>query len=200
MPAKLSAPEIRLLRRADAPLFSDHLRRLDADSRFERFGMTKSDHAVSEYAARCFANGDPIFGFFVDGVLRAAGELHGRGQKSVEEAAEAAFSVERQWRGQGVGAALLDSIVEAARDIGARTLDLTCLPHNRPMQRLVQKQELRAAPPLADLDFVAANLLSPRADRVAPPAWRETFDADGFRATLDLAPRPPSPGLARKVA
>ncbi|MGA8170594.1 MAG: GNAT family N-acetyltransferase [Methylocystis sp.] len=101
-------------------------------------------------------------------------------------AAEAAFSVEKEWRGRGVGAALLARIVEAAREAGARTLDLCCLTHNRAMQGLVRARDSRSG--------------GTRARSSQTPSWRCGFDADGFRAVLDMTACPRLPDFARRVA
>jgi GNAT superfamily N-acetyltransferase len=186
-PIEAWSPQIRRLRRGESTLLRDHLKRLDADSRFQRFGAVTGDRALEDHAKRCFENDAVVFGYFVDGVPRGVGELHGLGQGRIEDGAEAAFSVEKDWRGLGVGAALLARIVEAAAQAGARTLDLSCLAHNRAMQDLVRAYEARPdrSRPL---------------DRSVAPVWRQSFDADGFRAVMDLAPRRSPTCLGRKVA
>ena len=57
------------------PAFRDHLLRLDPQSRRDRFSGGVSDDFLIDYAAHCFGAGDLVFGAFVDGALRGAGEL-----------------------------------------------------------------------------------------------------------------------------
>jgi len=188
LPSGQAAQQIRRLQRSERALFCDHLLRLDKESRFDRFGMAMNDRALSDYAARCFETGALVFGYFVDGVLRGAGELHGLGQCSADDEAEAAFSVEKPWRKLGVGRALLARIVETARDIGAHTIHLTCLPHNRAMQRLVQSYDpdMRFETAAATGRLVARATPSPRGHASTP--WKQSFDASGYHAMMELAP------------
>jgi len=163
--------------------------RLDPVSRYDRFGMSVNDAFLIEYAAHCFDGGDLVFGYFVDGALRGAGELRGRGQNDVEEAAEAAFSVEKAWRGQGIGSALLAEIIETARNIGARTLFLTCLAQNRAMQKLARR--LRPAL-LCETDPATGRLIARSRPAPGDSAWRECFKDNAYYAVLDLAGAPSS--------
>jgi GNAT superfamily N-acetyltransferase len=131
--------EIRLLRAGERSLYLDHLRRLGAECRFERFGHAMGDCVLRAYADHCLDHGDLVVGYFVDGVMRGAGELHGLGQGPLGAVGEAAFSVEHEWRGQEVGTALFDRIVETAKALGAREILFTCHALNRAMQALARK-------------------------------------------------------------
>ncbi|MCB1543461.1 MAG: GNAT family N-acetyltransferase, partial [Rhodoblastus sp.] len=70
---------VRRLWPSDMPAFRDHLLRLDAPSRHDRFAMAVSDEFLANYAERCFGIDDVIYGYFVEGVMRGAGELRGVG-------------------------------------------------------------------------------------------------------------------------
>ena len=67
--------EIRRLWPSDMEAYRDHLLRLDAHSRHERFGGGMSDDFLVHYAERCFGQGDLLYGAFVDGHLCGAAEL-----------------------------------------------------------------------------------------------------------------------------
>ena len=54
-----------------------------------------------------------LYGYFEDGVLRGVSELHPLGAMDVATA-EAAFSVESDWQGQGIGSTLMERILAAA--------------------------------------------------------------------------------------
>ena len=79
-----------------------------------------------------------VHGFFADGVLRGAAELRPLGRAFAREA-EAAFSIEADWQSHGVGSALLDRTLLAARNRGIKTLHMACLANNRRMQELARK-------------------------------------------------------------
>ncbi len=75
-----------------------------------------------------------IHGFFVDGMLRGIAELRPLGPGFPEEA-EAAFSIEKPWQSHGVGTALLDRTLLAARNRGIKLLHMACLANNQRMHR-----------------------------------------------------------------
>ena len=79
-----------------------------------------------------------VHGFFADGVLRGAAELRPLGRAFAREA-EAALSIEADWQSHGVGSALLDRTLLAARNRGIKTLHMACLANNRRMQELARK-------------------------------------------------------------
>ena len=138
--------EIRRLWPADMPTFRDHLLRLDAPSRHARFGGGMSDDFIAHYAQSCFGQGDLMFGAFIDGWMRGAGELRSGEAIWSEQApfqrhihAEAAFSVEEPHRRRGVGACLFRRLERAASNHGVETIDIVCMPDNIGMLRLAAK-------------------------------------------------------------
>ena len=123
---------------AEAERYRDHLLRLDPASRRSRFGGAASDTIVHQRADLAFTADHLVHGFFVDGILRGAAELKiftgvpGR-------AAEAALSIEQRWQSLGVGSALLERTLLAARNRGIRFLLLECLADDARMQQLARK-------------------------------------------------------------
>jgi GNAT superfamily N-acetyltransferase len=147
-----AAAEIRRLWPADMTAFRDHLLRLDPRSRHQRFGGGVSDDFVVHYAESCFGQGDLMFGAFIDGVMRGAGELRSREAIWSERApfqrhvhAEAAFSVEAEHRRRGVGEHLFERIERAASNHGVETIEIVCTPDNVGMMRLAAKFQTRFA-------------------------------------------------------
>ena len=114
----------------------DHLLRLDPESRRNRFNATIADDAVRGYAETARGSDVILHGFFVDGVLRGVADLRILGRE-----AEAAFSIEKRWQSHGVGSALLQRSLLAARNRGVKLLQVCCLMDNRRMQRLARKFE-----------------------------------------------------------
>lgn len=177
---------VRRLWPADFPALRDHLLRLDSQSRYDRFAMAVNDDFLIRYAERCFGIDDLIYGYYVDGVLRGAGELRSVSKKIFGGLVEAAFSVESEWRRRGVGTELMSRIVRAARNRRAETIYMTCLAQNVAMQGLARKFS-------ADLRFETDDqtgklvVRSPNAASV----WGEFADnATSFAtAMLDLQTR-----------
>jgi len=129
---------IRKLWIGEAARYRDHLLRLDDSSRHARFGGGVSDDFIINYVATTFGLGSVVHGFFADGVLRGAAELRPLGRAFAREA-EAALSIEADWQSHGVGSALLDRTLLAARNRGIKTLHMACLANNRRMQELARK-------------------------------------------------------------
>src|SRR5262245_21156205 len=117
---------VRKLWMTEAQLYRDHVLRLDGASRRSRFGGTASDEFSRNYVDLSLALEAVVIGFFVDGTLRGAAELRPLGSALAREA-EAAVSVEGPWQSQGVGSALLERVLLAARNRGIRRLHMACL-------------------------------------------------------------------------
>jgi GNAT superfamily N-acetyltransferase len=129
---------VRKLWIGEADKYRDHLLRLDRESRRNRFGGTVSDQFVSDYVELSLSLDAIIHGFFVDGAIYGAAELRPLGPVFAHEA-EAALSVEKPWQSHGVGSALLERTLLAARNRGIRLLHMACLADNRRMQQLARK-------------------------------------------------------------
>ena len=86
------------------------------------------------------AMGSIVFGYFVDGEIRAAAELRKLSDNWGVEA-EAAFSVERAHQDMGIGSALMGRVIRSARNRGVRLLFLSCLAENAKMQAIARKHE-----------------------------------------------------------
>lgn len=184
---------IRRLWEADRELFRGHLLRLDPESRHDRFNGGASDEFLNRYVDRCFAPGDVIFGAFVDGELRGAGELR---PLPADQAippffaapgkAEAAFSVERPYRRHGLGVQLFERLMRAAAAHRLGEIDFTCAADNRAMRSLARKFS-------AEMHFVANQITGRLTARHASAfsIWREAVsDASDYAvAMLDARAR-----------
>lgn len=129
---------IRQLRPSELPLFREHLLRLDAASRRDRFNGITDDDFVANYAERCFRDGTAVIGFVVDGQVRGAAELHERPELP-EPTGEIAFSVEREFQHRGIGARLFARLIESARGLGYERLLVTTHPQNEAMKALARR-------------------------------------------------------------
>src|SRR5262245_15543972 len=132
----ISGSAVRKLWVGETELYRQHLLRLDAESRRNRFGGAVSDEFIRRYSGPSTLNGAVIYGFFVKGVLRGAAELRLLARAGE---AEAALSVERAWQSQGVGTALLERVLLAVGNRQVKHLHMLCLAENRRMQQLARK-------------------------------------------------------------
>ena len=149
---------IRKLWIGESARYRDHLLRLDVQSRHSRFGAGVADDFIHNYVETTFGLGAVVHGYFSDGILRGAAELRSLGPGFSREA-EAAFSIEPDWQSHGIGSALLDRTLLAARNRGIKTLHMACLANNRRMQELARKF---AAELSFDFGEVVGQVAAPR--------------------------------------
>ena len=126
---------IRRLGPNDTEGFTDHLLRLDADARAARFGGAVAGAALRDHARLALGGAAVVLGYLEDDVLRGAGELHDLAG-SRPAAGEAAFSVEADWQGRGIGSKLMRRVLSAATARGIRRVVVVCQSSNRMMRRL----------------------------------------------------------------
>ena len=127
-----------LSQQEELPLLRDHLLRLDAASRRDRFHGIMGDGFIERYAAKCAGDGTVIIAYIEEGVVRGAAELHPPDQ-SPDAMPEIAFSVEACVRRQGVGSILFRKLIAAARAKGYRSLRITTGAQNDAMRALASK-------------------------------------------------------------
>jgi GNAT superfamily N-acetyltransferase len=174
------APSIRVLRPSDIDGFGRHLRRLEGDCRRSRFGLSAPDAFLRDYANRVdFAN-TAVFGCFADEDMRGACELRSLQSVWCGEA-ELAFSVEKAWRGRGIGTAMMAHAIRAARSLGIAHLYLTCHRHNRSMQCIAGKFT-------AKMTYEDSECFADITVRCQPisPLLEGSDRADGRMAVLDI--------------
>jgi GNAT superfamily N-acetyltransferase len=160
---------IRKLWISELPLYREHLLRLDPESRRNRFGGAVSDQYIRGHAERSTMADAVMHGFFADGVLRGVAEL----RLLPAHEAEVALSIEKHWQSHGVGTALLDRTVLAARNRGIKLLHMTCLAGNLRMQQLARKFRVR---PKMQFGAVAGEVEPPPA---TPMSVMRELVADG---------------------
>ena len=159
---------IRKFWSVETDAYRDHLLRLDPESRHNRFNATIADDTVRGYAATARGSDVILHGFFVDGVLRGVADLRILGRE-----AEVAFSIEKRWQSHGVGSALLERSLLAARNRGAKLLQVCCLVDNYRMQQLARKFEARLT---FDCGTVIGTLENPQP---TPLSLMQEMVADG---------------------
>ena len=128
---------IRLLTASELPKYLEHLLRLDPTDRRMRFGLLIGDNGIREYVQRIDLRADHILALFDDDLDVVAAVHIVRARK--DDLAEFAFSVDREWRGFGVGCKLFDRTVLWARNRGIRQVIFYCLSENQAMLHIARK-------------------------------------------------------------
>ena len=107
-------PSLRRLWPSDGPAVQAFFLRLDPDTRASRFMAAMNDRTIATYAAQAMTAPGLVLGVFVDGTLRALGELrpYGLGRADTRTG-EVALTVERGFRRSGLGSRLLRRLAEA---------------------------------------------------------------------------------------
>lgn len=149
---------IRQLRPSDLSRFRDHLLRLDATSRRDRFNGAIDDDFLSAYAVRCFAKGATVIGYVEGDAILGAAELHELADEP-EPTAEIAFSVETGRQHWGIGARLFERLVIQARGLGYTRLHVTTHAQNAAMRALARR--FNASLVFADGETVGTISLDP---------------------------------------
>jgi GNAT superfamily N-acetyltransferase len=130
---------VRTLNKQDElPLLRDHLRRLDPESRHDRFNGFLDDNFIERYAKKCAHDGTTIVAYMESGIVRGAAELH-LPEQSEDGLPEVAFSVEKCVRRQGVGSILFRRLILEAQWKGYRRLRITTSAQNHAMRALASK-------------------------------------------------------------
>jgi len=129
----------RELSRLERKALEHHLIALRDEDRRLRFGLALPDQAIREYVGRIDFERDAVFGVFDDELqLIAAAHL-----ARCAGHAELGVSVLPDWRGRGIGAALLARSHTHVRNWGLRRLFMHCLSENAAMMHLANNQGMR---------------------------------------------------------
>jgi GNAT superfamily N-acetyltransferase len=138
--ARRKAPTgaVRVLKPGEMPLLRDHLLRLDAASRRDRFNGVVDDDFLIKYAGGCAEDGVIVIGYIEDGEVHGAAELHAP-MRSVDQTPEVAFSVEQHLRRRGVGSVLFKALLAEAKRHGYKKLRVTTGAQNDAMRALARK-------------------------------------------------------------
>ena len=129
---------IRKLLKSETPLIGEHLMRLDSDARARRFGHHVSDQFIAAYSVQAANIGAVTFAYLIGGQAHAIAEMK-RSRVLGPSAAEAAFSVERDYANQGIATDLMGRVIRSARNRGVTHLVLTCLAENAKMRAIAAK-------------------------------------------------------------
>ncbi len=153
-------PAIRTLSLGDAAAVTAHLQRLDRKARCMRFGGNVSDRFLATYARIPRAQHTAALGCFQGDRLIGLGQLT-LDSLDQPDIAEAALTVDREWRDNGVGTALLARLSGLAADMSTKRLRLLCVPLNLRLIHVARKLggELKclSGDLLVELQLASAN-------------------------------------------
>ncbi len=118
--------------------YRTHLKKLDADSRYLRFGYAISDELIDRVCDR--VESLPLkHKIFViedeDCEVIAAGHI-----SLEDDPVELAFSVLKQHQAQGMGSALMQRCIEWCQNRSIKTGCMVCLSRNTAIKKLAQRQ------------------------------------------------------------
>jgi hypothetical protein len=134
----------------------EHLLRLSPADRHLRFCAGVGEETIVERCRRIDFVRTIIIGFFEEGVLRGAAELHLGSPAS--PCAELAITMESAWQDHHIGTDLLNHAITVAENRGVRAVEMACLLENHRMQHIVRKLHGRLE--IVE-DQAAANLRVP---------------------------------------
>ena len=114
-----------------------HLRALDADDRYLRFGYAATDEQIERYVAGLIFERDDIFGIYNRKLeLIAMAHLAFSEQAEHSSCAEFGVSVLKKARGRGYGSRLFERAVIHARNEGVDLMFIHALTENTAMLRI----------------------------------------------------------------
>lgn len=117
-----------------------HLKALDADDRYLRFGYPATDEQIDRYVAALNFERDDIFGIYNRKLeLIAMAHLAYSADPEMTSCAEFGVSVLRKARGRGYGQRLFERAIIHARNEGVEMLFIHALTENRAMLRIAAK-------------------------------------------------------------
>jgi GNAT superfamily N-acetyltransferase len=173
MDAATTAPGIRCLGHQDQGELCRLMLGLEPSARCSRFGHATSDVTLANHAKCALEDAAWIVGAFLEDRLRGVVEIYSGDPSS---RAEAAFVVEREWRRQGLGWALLRAAMQVAADAETKTLRMIFSRHNWGMRKLAAKAGGR-------LDVILDEIVIDVAlDDASDQPWR---DSRVIRLTVD---------------
>ncbi len=151
MPFTRDSGAYRALWAFDRDDYAAHLKRLTVEDRRSRFQYPATDEQIERHVDEFLSGGGHVIGWFCEGGLRAAAEV---AIFPDGVTAEAAFEVEPEWRGRGVGAELVNRALLWARNRGVRHLLIHTLRSNTAMLKAAKKRGAVFEFDLADADGV----------------------------------------------
>jgi GNAT superfamily N-acetyltransferase len=116
--------------------YRKHLKQLDSNSRYLRFGIPIRDESIDLLCDQIEQNHQRHILF---GIENADLELIAVGHIALDEKMELAFSVLKEYQGQGMGSRLMKRCIQWCRTHGILEGMMVCLSHNSVIKHLCVK-------------------------------------------------------------
>lgn len=146
---------------ADYSRYRTHLLALDSHSKFLRFGYQIKDEIINILCDKFEANPSTHKIFVIENDNL---DVVGVGHISLEgQEVELAFSVLKQYQGQGMGSALMKRCVEWCQNRSIQSGCMVCLSHNQAVRHMAKKHGILVddhGETLADIVIPAPNTVS----------------------------------------
>jgi GNAT superfamily N-acetyltransferase len=155
---------VRKLSQAELNLVQNHFIRLDRDTLYHRFGSSVSDELLVRHVDSMGNSDMTIFGCCILGRIRGVAELRqfGSGQN---RQAEAALTVEREYRDLGIEKALMAAMIDEAWRARLSEI-LVCFDvRDRHMRRLLE--QFHASSRFEETDCFARIMIEDRGQAAA---------------------------------
>lgn len=176
---------VRAIAAADAPEIVQAFERLSADSRYYRFMQHKKQLDLAVLAKGVHPRPGQDFAFVatvpaVDGIDIVGAAQYVGANGGTSKCCEFAITVAEDWRGTGLGAELLASLVRRARRDGYKTMEGYVIADNAPMLALARTLEFAVEPITEDPTLV-------RVWRALGPAKRARPRPQGARPRTSVS-------------
>lgn len=131
---------VRKLTRSEYYRYAEHLKKLDDESKYLRFGFKAKDETIDSICNNILKNPSKhiLFGVENDNL-----ELVAVGHVAIGDPTELAFSVLKEYQNRGLGSTLVRRCIQFCRNFNIRNGYLTCLSHNHVIKHLCLKYGLR---------------------------------------------------------
>ena len=125
---------------SEYPKYRKHLKSLDADSKYLRFGHPIQDEMIDQLCDQFEADADKNILFCVENDDL---EFVAIGHIALQNEMELAFSVLKQSQGQGLGSRLFERVIQWCRTHNRLKGNMICLSSNQVIRHLCTKYGIR---------------------------------------------------------
>lgn len=149
----------------DRPKIRSHLLRLNQEDRYLRFFTIAKDELIERYVREIIdLEEGRAFGIVTIPNRKLIGLAHVSRIETADHrvSAEVGFSIDREYRGQGLAKRLMDRVLTYCKANNVNTLYMNCLRENRAMQHVARSAGLRT---ITNADEAVAELELKPSDR-----------------------------------
>ena len=125
---------------SEYPKYRQHLKSLDADSKYLRFGYVISDEIIDQLCDNFEADADKNILFCVENDDL---DFVAIGHIALQDQMELAFSVLKEYQGNGLGNQLFKRVIQWCRTHNQLKGNMVCLSSNRVIKHLCTKYGIR---------------------------------------------------------